>query len=404
MRKTSVLGKKLIFSLAITMLYLLGRCIPIPWIQMEKTQSTGSLLAFLSMTYGSTGSTNSVFMLGYLPWMTASVIVQLLQLTSGENRHKVSISGIRKRIMILSFFIAILQAVLQSTRLKYRTDLMMPVAAEQFMTILVMIAGSYAVVWMGDQNAQKSIGGPSLIIMINILDSVHTQLVQSFTDIESQYRNAAIVISVIYIAFAIFLTVLLDRAEIRLYVQQVLIDSDLAQKDYIAIRLNPVGTMPVMYSMAFFAFPLYICEFLQRFFPENHVLQAIIAGLNLNSITGVLIFLVMLVVLTILLSFIYINPKDIAEQMQKTGDYIAGYTPGKETEHIIRRHLLFAGITGGIAVSLCVSIPLIVRVRLQSTNPIFMLSISIIILTGIILQYLDELTSEIDMSHYRKFL
>ena len=255
-------------------------------------------------------------------------------------------------------------------------------------------------VWLGDINTKRSIGGANLIIMINILDSLRLQLIRSYQGFAPKERSGALILSAGYVLFAIFLTILLDRSEIRLYVQRVLIDSELAQKDYIA----PVGTIAVMYGMAFFAFPLYLCEFLEEFFPESRALQAVITGLRLNSREGVIWFLITLIGLTVMLAFLYINPKDIAEQLQKSGDYIAGFPPGRETMRMLRRQIVFAGVTGGTAVSLCVSFPLFLRVALASTNPIFMLLISIMILTGIVLQFLDELISEIDVNRYDALL
>ncbi len=404
MTEQPVLRKKLLYALFITLLYLLGRTIPIPWIQAKTSQDIGDLRSFLAMTYGAAGDINSIFMLGYLPWMTASIIIQLLTLTSGEKQSRLSQTRIRRITAGLSLFIALLQDVLLSHRLSYRTDLGVSLALERLLTLLVLLAGSYTVVWLGDINAKRSIGGANLIIMINILDSLRLQLVRSYQGFAPKERSGALILSAGYVLFAIFLTILLDRSEIRLYVQRVLIDSELAQKDYIAIRLNPVGTIAVMYGMAFFAFPLYLCEFLEEFFPESRALQAVITGLRLNSREGVIWFLITLIGLTVMLAFLYINPKDIAEQLQKSGDYIAGFPPGRETMRMLRRQIVFAGVTGGTAVSLCVSFPLFLRVALASTNPIFMLLISIMILTGIVLQFLDELISEIDVNRYDALL
>lgn len=139
MTEQPVLRKKLLYALFITLLYLLGRTIPIPWIQAKTSPDIGDLRSFLAMTYGAAGDINSIFMLGYLPWMTASIIIQLLTLTSGEKQSRLSQTRIRRITAGLSLFIALLQDVLLSHRLSYRTDLGVSLALERLLTLLVLL-------------------------------------------------------------------------------------------------------------------------------------------------------------------------------------------------------------------------------------------------------------------------
>ncbi len=405
MKRTSVLKSKLQITFLLTMVYLLGRNIPVPGVVQQVDEAIPSgIQPFINGLLG-TQTLTSIFALGLMPWMTASIIVQLFHTATDHSKSKTSANQLARTTALLTLVIAIVQATIRVADMDVYLIMPRLVLIRAFV-ITVLVAGSMLVSWIAHENQKLGLGGPTFIILVNILSEARKVVLQfiyvTFTSPDGDVRRK-ITIAMICGLIVIFAAILLEKAELRIAVKRIMIDN-LYSDDYIAIRMNPAGSMPIMYVMSFFALPYYICTLLQYFFPENMFLSYSKESLNTGNAVGIFIFTLMLWGLTFALSFLYINPKNITEQLEQYGDYIEGYYPGKETETMLRRHIVFAGVAGSFCMSVIIVGPMIYKMVTGSTDQIYQFPMTLFIMTGILLNIFDEVIVIRNVEHYKPFL
>lgn len=392
--KKSILFKNLLFTLTIVLLYLFLKNIPLSEVRFSLYEEFNfDLDNLLHMTVGGTRKNYYVMSLGITPYIVSSLVIQIiLAFKSEKSRSRITQKKINQLIVFFSFFISIFMSALVT----YNLDLLDKNLLSYCIAFLELVAGSSFTIWLVIKNKEKGVGGPSPIIISNIISGLYYQFSDKGTD--------NIVIIVIISLFTSLMMIFMEFKEKRIYIQRVSIHSTLANKNYLAIKYNPIGVMPIMFSSAFFILLQFLIYFLLLVFPNSFVLLILKDSLSLTKVFGILIYLFLLLLLTILFSFIFINPSLISEQLLKNGDSIINISVGEQTRKCLNNELLKHSIISGIVLCFCIGLPFLLQYNDILDYSLAMVPTSFMVLSGILSNIYQECYAIKCFDSYKKFL
>lgn len=403
MRGHSILRGRIEYSVLIVLVYLLGRSIPIPWVVYQEPENVGNgIQALIGSFLGSSISTTSLFSLGLTPWVTAMVVVSVFQKTVQDKTQKRSPGQSNRKILVLASFLAVVQALIGAGKMQYRPYGNLRATELWLLTAVVLVGGSFLIRWLVGRNTAWGIGGQALIILVNILGNLRTMAAEVI-------RTAGVrpvrLLLILAAGLVIVLAMLfLEGGEFRNTVRRIGINNLYAADDYIAIRLTPAGTMPVMYVMSFFTLPYYVLLVLRIFLPGSAWIDEGLSVLNLNQTAGVWIFGGLLLVLTVVLSVIMVGPGEIARNLEQQGDYLDYMEPGRETALHLFGQTVTAAFFSGVVTWLLVIPPLFARAVQGSSSGLYMAPMTIMVAAGMAAELLEEAKVYRTMESYRPFL
>ena len=403
MREHSILRGRIEYSVLIVLVYLLGRSIPIPWVVYQEPENVGNgIQALIGSFLGSSISTASLFSLGLTPWVTAMVVVSVFQKTVQDKTQKRSPGQSNQKILVLASFLAVVQALISAGKMQYRPYGNLRVTELWLLTAAVLVGGSFLIRWLVGRNTAWGIGGQALIILVNILGNLRTMAAEL---IRTAGERPARLLLILAAGLVIVLAMLfLEGGEFRNTVRRIGINNLYAADDYIAIRLTPAGTMPVMYVMSFFTLPYYVLLVLRIFLPGSAWIDEGLSVLNLNQTAGVWIFGGLLLVLTVVLSVIMVGPGEIARNLEQQGDYLDYMEPGRETALHLFGQTVTAALFSGVVSWLLVIPPLFARAVQGSSSGLYMAPMTIMVAAGMAAELLEEAKVYRTMESYRPFL
>lgn len=403
MRGHSILRGRIEYSALIVLVYLLGRSIPIPWVVYQEPENVGNgIQALIGSFLGSSISTTSLFSLGLTPWVTAMVVVSVFQKTVQDKTQKRSPGQSNRKILVLASFLAVVQALIGAGKMQYRPYGNFRVTELWLLTAAVLVGGSFLIRWLVGRNTAWGIGGQALIILVNILGNLRTMAAEVIRTAEERPVRLLLILAA---GLAIVLAMLfLEGGEFRNTVRRIGINNLYAADDYIAIRLTPAGTMPVMYVMSFFTLPYYVLLVLRIFLPGSAWIDEGLSVLNLNQTVGVWIFGGLLLVLTVVLSVIMVGPGEIARNLEQQGDYLDYMEPGRETALHLFGQTVTAALFSGVVTWLLVIPPLFARAAQGSSSGLYMAPMTIMVAAGMAAELLEEARVYRTMESYRPFL
>lgn len=406
-RAENILAGRMAFSLMIVAFYLLGRNLQIPW-TIRSDEAMNGIQGLSLEILGNSRSRTSLFSLGLMPWVTSMIIVQVFQKLSRDRHEKKSPAKANRIMLILTMVIAVLQAGINAAEMEYKSFPGISRTVLLVLTAVILIAGSFAIKWLSNRNTEWGVGGQGLLIAINTLGSfgrTGAAFRNEFFSAESAGEavlltgKAALLILVILI-----LLLAMEGAEFRTTVRRVTINNRYADDDYIAVRLNPVGTMPVMYVMSVFTLPYYGLKLLDRMVPDRLWIQRGMQILNLNAASGVIIFAVVLWGLTVVLSEIFVGPEDIADSLMRQGDYLDDLEPGRQTRSYLAGQTRIAAFFSAAVTSALVLPMLWLHAVRGSFSSFYMAPMTVMILAGMVMSLLEEVKVYRTMEQYRPFL
>ena len=389
---TKRLRERIFYSILIVFIYRLGQYIPIPFtggLVWGERDLTG-FYPFIGSILGTNLQEASLLSLGLMPSMTAAIIVQMLSLSSTRPSSRISNEEKNRRMRALAFFMSVIYAFVKVRGLELVGTDELSTLEVQVLTGLSLTAGAMFAMWLGERNTQKGLGGVSLLVAVNIVSGIAQNILHGEYLPEPGEGYYVIGAMAGYCIFIVLLCVFMEYSELRLPVLRVMIDSPMSGDSVLAIRLNPVGTIPVMYVMAFFTLPLYLIGFVRIFLPDNVFLAYWTSVLNLSNPIGLLVFLGLFFIMTLGLSGLYINPAEIEEDLRRAGDYIEGVHPGRDTLRYVRRRLLRLSILSWFVMGLAIGAPILYAALQDNASNIYYLPMTIAILTGIWLGILSE--------------
>ena len=433
--KTKEIRTKILFTLAMVVVIRLGTAIPVPgmnlaayreWYEGLAGAADGSnLFGLLDRFTGGSFERFSVFALNITPYITSSIIMQLLTIAipAMEEMQRDGEEG-RKKITQWTRILTVGLAVLESTMMAigfYRSPGFL-VAQNPLLVVQIvaaMTAGSAFLMWVGERITEKGVGnGISIVLGVNIISrmpgdisTLFEQFVFSRSSVIQSVLVAALIIAII-IAMVV-LVILLNGAERKIPVQYAkkmqgrrMLGGNTAE---IPLKVNTAGVMPIIFAMSLFQFPIIISSFLGYQGPG--VWQEVLNFLNQNMwfkaatpvyTLGLIAYMLLMVFFAYFYTSITFNPLEIADNMKKQGGFIPGIRPGKPTSDYLQsilKYIIFIGVCGLIIVGV---VPIIFN-GLFNANVSFG-GTSLIIVVSVILETLKQIESQMLVRNYKGFL
>ena len=337
--------------------YLIGRELPLYGVDLAAYDAFRFNKSDLIMqTIGGDRYKTSLLALGISPFMFSTLFVQMIvAFKSADSKSHTSPKKITRATLILMLVWASVQAYFTTKSTIYIYDAGWELIVAKLVSAIEMITGAFVILWLATRNGKYGVGGQTILIYVNILDSV----VNTVKSVELKELKVIGILSLI----ALLCTIYFENTEYRIPMQRISIHSIFSDKNYIPIKLNPIGMMPVMFSSAFFQLPVYIFSGLSMTFPDNRDLQWLSDNMDTSHPLGIGVYVVVLYVITIVFSFIFISPKNLAESLQKAGDSITGLKAGRKTKMYIAHRLLAIAIFSATFLSLFIALPLYLNMR-----------------------------------------
>lgn len=426
--KVADLKKKLLFTLFIVLIYRVGACLPIPYIHSGYIQSgtaNGSVLKFVSILSGSAFDYSTLFALGVSPYITASIVIQLLTIAipALERLAKRGEEG-QKKIAQITRYITIGISLVTSWGyfliLRSSNALRKEGVFYAFVIIACLVAGSSLVMWLAEKINENGIGnGISIILFANIVSRMPTTAIRMIDVIFDHPIGGsifAVCYSIIVLALVWFIIFITD-SERRIPVQYAkkVVGRKMygGQSSNLPIKLNMTGVMPIIFANAIITLPATIAMFFKT--PEEGTFWHGFLSLFANTSW---LYAVLQFALIIAFAYFYVaisfNPIEVAGNLQKNGGSIPGIRPGKATSDFITKVLSRITLIGALFLSIIAVIPLIAFIimnyipKLDEFTAIFSNiafgGTSIIIVVGVILETVRDLEAQMSMRHYKGFL
>lgn len=396
--KHHLLVKKIGFTFFLILIFLLGRQIPLPGVDVNAY--LGSENSFIRTTSSLTGGNLSqigLFSLGLGPWMSAMILMRLL--TLGRDSQQLSPKALSIRQNSLMLVVAIIQALGICISLKYKSGQPLNFAMV-IVPAIVLIGGSFIIAWLGNINSMHGLGGPAILVVVSMMVT-QFQHIPLMVDLFNNGYALAIIVLMGWSFISMFFIVFLEHSEYRVPVMRISIHNRLVDKAYIPIKVNASGGMPLMYVYTFLMLPQYFIMLFAYFYPNNHQLQAWSLIFNTYNIWGICIFSILLFVLAIAFSLINIDPTKLAEDMRNAGDYIPNIEPGKETQLYLRHLGRFFGVFSGFFLVIMCVLPLLLTLGNTRLQSIAQLTGIVMMMTGILLSVIEEIKTARLRSRYK---
>ena len=405
------LRRKIIFTLWMFAFIRLGANIPVPGVNVEAITAmigdgSNNLLGLMNIFTGGAFAQMAVFALGVGPYITASIIIQLLTIaiTKLEELSKEGEDG-KKKINKYTRYLTLVIALMQSgatTFMLYQSNVLVEKSPIVFgIAMISFVAGSMLVMWVGEQITEKGIGnGTSLIIFINIVST----LPQTFASLLTSKKYLVTLVLVILFILMIAFTVWMAQGERRIAVQYAKRTSGRkvygGQSQHIPIKVNLAGVLPVIFAMSLIQFP----EIITGLFISNpsDFWVTVINNLKWTEPIGGTLYVILIFIFAFFYSTIAFNPMDIASNMKKSGGFIPGIRPGKPTSDYLSKVATHVTLMGAICLTILAVSPLILT-AVSGTQVAFG-GTSLLIIVGVALETVKQLESQMLMRHYKGFL
>lgn len=395
--KEHILLYKILYSLMIMLVYMIGRNIPLYGVDVEAYRDVDINAQSIIIQAVSGDMKNcSIFILGLWPYMLASMLIVLVvAIATLDKTRRISPKKVNIWTVTLMLIIGMLQAYERVQNYIYKVDGTALIQAK-VIAFVELIAGMLIVVYLGDRATKYGICGKTSVFLVNIVDGMMTMLVGQ------PFRKLWLIIVIGIIEIAVMLV--LENTEKRIAVQRVSIHNIHADKDYIAYKMNPVGVTPMMFASAAFILPQSVFGLLNKMFPENGTIEWFYHRMNLTSVLGVWVYIAIIVILTIAFSFIMLTPGKTAEDLLKSGDSILGVYAGRETKRYLQGCVLSFSIISSVVIGICVGVPLFLQFGGYINSKLAMFPCSIMMFTGIWISFGREAEVYRNMDRYEPFI
>ena len=416
MFKIEDLRKRLIYTFLLIVVYRLGSYIVIPGIDatqiaaLQQKTSEG-LVGLLNMFSGGAFGNASIFALGVMPYISASIVIQLLGVfvPSFQRLQREGESG-RRKMNQYTRYLTILILAIQGPA--YVASLRSTLPSEAFVTTmgggwyavfatLILIGGTMFVMWLGERITDRGIGnGISLIIMIGIIARLPQALWIEITDKWTTSLGGMLVLVIeLVILFLVFVgTIALVQAVRKIpvqYAKRIVGNKQYGGvRQYIPLKLNAAGVMPIIFAQALMLFPLIF-----QGFNATKGLAAVMG--NTNGFWYNFVYAIMVILFTYFYTAITVNPTNMAEEMKKNGGFIPGCKPGKKTAEYIDAVMSRITLPGSFLLALVAILPAFARMLgVNAQFAPFYGGTSLLILVGVILDTLQQIENHLLMRHY----
>lgn len=412
------LRKKILITFGFILIYRIGSFIVLPGVNSDAlaaqmgSNSSGGIGDILALFTGGAFSRASIFALGIMPYISASIIIQLLSIAvpSVQKLQREGESG-RKKINQWTRFLTIAITLVQAPGYLASSVASVPGAVADasafwwFSSVTILTCSTLLIMWLGERITDKGIGnGISLLIMIGIIATFPQAIIQEF--IHPETNLFFFLVEMAGLLIVIGLSVALVQAVRRVPVQMAKnvqsgptsMPTGEGQRSYIPLKVNSSGVMPIIFAQAIMFVPLYLTQ--TDTFKDNELLQSM--G-DFNGLLYNVIFFLMIVIFTYFYTAITVNPNQMAEDLKRQGSFVPGIKPGRSTAEFLDGVLSRITLPGSIFLGLVAVLPAIVfsaGLTHAQTFSIFFGGTSLLIMVGVVLDTLQQVESYLLSRHY----
>ncbi len=414
---------KIIFTLIMLIVYRIGTFIPVPNVDANVLKATDefNLVGFLDTFGGGALSNFSIFAMGIMPYITASIIVQLLQMDVVPKFAEWAKQGEvgRRKLAQFTRYFTIVLAFIQSFAMSfgfnqfYGGSLITDTSIGSYLTIaIVLTAGTSFLLWLAEQITAHGVGnGISIIIFAgiaaaipNAVNQVYAQKIQDAGD--QLFINSVILVLLVLVLLAIVVGVIYVQQALRKipiqYAKRVAGRGQVVggQQTHLPLKVNAAGVIPVIFAVAFIVTP----QTLATFFGQNDITTWITNTFDYTKPVGLIIYVALIIAFTYFYAFIQVNPENVADNLKKQGAYIPGIRPGNDTQTYLTKvlyRLTFVGALFLVAISV---IPILFMNFMALPASVQIGGTSLIIVVGVALETMKQLESQLVKRHYKGFM
>ncbi|UKJ07097.1 preprotein translocase subunit SecY [Solitalea lacus] len=404
------LRTRILNTLLFLLIYRIGSYIVLPGVDPThlKQSAQEGILGLLNMFAGGSFSRASVFALGVMPYISASIVIQLLTIAvpSFQKMQKEGESGrrqINKITRILTVVITAAQAIGYLKTMVPAEAVLVNTTLFTLSSVLVLTAGTMFVMWLGEKITDKGIGnGISIIIMVGIIARLPLSLFQELT---TRLNGAGGVITFIIenlillgiVMFAILIVQGTRKIPVQ-YAKRIVGDKQYGGvRQYIPLKVNAAGVMPIIFAQAI----MFIPSTIGQFFPEA-ANQGILASFrDYTSVTYNASFAILIILFTFLYTAISVNPVQMADDMKRNGGFVPGVKPGRPTAEFIDQIVSRITFPGSVFLAIIAILPsLAMKAEVTAGFAHFFGGTSLLITVGVVLDTLQQIESHLLMRHY----
>lgn len=417
--KIEELKSRILTTLGLLLIYRLGSFVVLPGIDPSqlaalKSQTSEGVLGLLDMFSGGAFSNASILGLGIMPYISASIVVQLLGIAIPyfQRLQKEGESG-RRKINQITRYLTVIILIIQAP--SYLANLFTQLSPSAFAvsgamfkisSTIILTAGTMFVMWLGERITDKGIGnGISLIIMVGIIARLPHSIVAEFaTKLSASGGSGGLVMLLLEIVFLFFVfvgAILLVQGTRKIpvqYAKRIVGNKQYGGvRQYIPLKVNAAGVMPIIFAQAIMFLPVTFAGFVDQ--DSATGLSAIFA--NFTGLWYNLIFAILIIVFTYFYTAITINPTQMADDMKRNGGFIPGIKPGKKTAEYLDSVMSKITLPGSVFLALVAIMPAFAMLAgVEASFAQFYGGTSLLILVGVVLDTLQQIESHLLMRHY----
>lgn len=407
--KNKELQKRILFTFVALFIFKLGTVIMVPGVDPSVLGGNLGFLELINAMGGGAMEKFSIFALGVMPYITASIIMQLLQMDIVPYLTELSKQGHTGRMKlnritrVVGIAIAFIQGyVFSMAIIKNGTPL-------QYMEITVILtAGTALLLWIGDQITKKGVGnGISLIIMAGIIASMPSMFKDAYNGLvttgstQSLFLGITTFILFVIIYLAIIIGIIFEQlAERRIPVQYAnkSTNSYGGKLNYMPFKLNSAGVIPVIFASTIVSIPGLIAGVIKN----DEIKVFINQWLTFDSVTGCILYALLVIGFTYFYAFLQLKPKELAENLQKGGGYVPGIRPGEETVNYITKVINRITFVGALFLAIIATLPIVFSAVSNLPTSVKIGGTGLLIVVGVALESYKQIESHLVSKNYRR--
>ncbi|NKE07734.1 MULTISPECIES: preprotein translocase subunit SecY [Mesobacillus] len=414
---------KILFTLLMLIVFRLGTFIPVPNVNADilKAQDDMSVFGVLNTFGGGALQNFSIFAMGIMPYITASIIIQLLQMDVVPKFTEWSKQGEvgRRKLAQFTRYFTIVLGFIQALGMSYGFNnmaggLLIQNAgiASYLLIAVVLTAGTAFLMWLGEQITTKGVGnGISIIIFAGIVAGIPTMVnqiyAQQFSDAgDALFLRIVTMLLILLAVIAIVVGVIFIQQATRKipiqYAKRMSAGNNAVggQNTHLPLKVNAAGVIPVIFAISFIVTPPTIAQF----FGTNDVTLWIQKTFDYTQPIGMIVYVALIIAFTYFYAFIQVNPEQVAENLKKQGGYVPGIRPGKNTQEYLTRVLYRLTFVGAIFLSVISVLPVFFIQFAGLPQSVQIGGTSLLIVVGVALETMKQLEAQLVKRHYKGFI
>lgn len=416
--KNKEIRNKIFFTLAMLLIYRVGAAIPTPGVDGAKLASQiadNSILSMMNMLGGGTFERLSVFALGVTPYITASIIIQLLSMDVIPSLTEMTKSGQTGRMQIekITRYLGVVLAFVQSYSMVYGFDkqygiLETSTFTSYLFTATVLTAGTMFLIWVGDKMSTKGVGnGLSIIIFAGIVSNMPASFSQAFSILVGGTTQGAVFNGVLQFALYVllYLAIVVGVVVMQLATRKIPIQytnsasRGTGDMTYLPFKINSASVIPVIFASSIITAPQIVLSFV-----NTDLYTKVSKYLSLTSWSGLALYAFLTFIFTFFYTELQIDPEKVAENLGKSGAYIPGIRPGNETKTYLHKVINRITVLGATGLTLIAVIPFLLAIFTSLSQATAIGGTGIIIVVGVAMETMSQLKGQLTQKQYRGFL